>query len=73
VWQSISEIVAADFLVNNNIKTIGVLTDLNEVWHLFWLGQGKKINMVSVSNRKKAFEIIGKMVKMVRVPGLPGW
>lgn len=73
VHQAISEIVAADFLADNNIKTFGVLTDLNKVWHLFWLGQGEKIIMVKLSNCKKAFEVISKMVKVIRVPaGLPG-
>jgi len=38
--QAISEMVAADFLAGS-IKTIGVLTDLDKVWHLFWLGEGK--------------------------------
>lgn len=35
IRQAISEMVAANFLADNNIKTIGVLTDLNKVWHLF--------------------------------------
>jgi hypothetical protein len=72
VWQAISEMIAADFLANNDIKTIGVLTDLNEAWHLFWLGEGGEIMMTKFSNREKALEIISKMVKIMDVAGLPG-
>ncbi|CAG8571623.1 6422_t:CDS:2 [Funneliformis caledonium] len=72
IWQAIAEMVAADFLTNEEIKAIGVLTDLNERWHLFWLEEGKKIMMVKLSHRKKALDIISRMVKMMRVPGLPG-
>ncbi|CAI2187858.1 6200_t:CDS:2, partial [Funneliformis geosporum] len=66
----ISEIVAADFMVNYDINVIGVLTDLNKVRQIFWLGDGKKINMVTLSHRKKALDIIGNMVSMKRVAGL---
>ena len=72
IWQAIAEMVAADFLTNEEIKVIGVLTDLNERWHLFWLEEGKKIMMVKLSHRKMALDIISRMVKMMRVPGLPG-
>ncbi|CAG8644647.1 8331_t:CDS:2, partial [Funneliformis mosseae] len=72
IWQAIAEMVAADFLTNEEIKVIGVLTDLNERWHLFWLEEGRKIMMVKLSHRKKALDIISRMVKMMRVPGLPG-
>ncbi|CAG8694479.1 17374_t:CDS:2 [Funneliformis caledonium] len=70
--QAIAEMVAADFLTNEEIKVIGVLTDLNERWHLFWLKEGKKIMMVKLSHCKKALDIISRIVKMMRVPGLPG-
>jgi len=69
-FQAISETVAADFMVNYDINVIGVLTNLNKVWQIFWLGEGKKINMITLSHRKKALDIIGNMVSMKRVAGL---
>ncbi|CAG8499944.1 8535_t:CDS:2, partial [Racocetra fulgida] len=61
IMQVVLEMTAADFLTNDEIKTIGVLTDLNSSWHLFWLSEEKKFKTVKILNRKKAIETISKM------------
>ncbi|CAG8528107.1 29055_t:CDS:1, partial [Racocetra persica] len=70
IMQVVPEIAAADFLTNDEIKTIGVLTDLNSSWHLFWLSEEKKFKTVKFSNHKKAIETIDKMVSLKCMLGL---
>ena len=35
--------VAADCFVNKDVKVFGVLTDLNNVWNIFWLSVDRQI------------------------------
>ena len=77
VAQVVLQMISADFLTDDGIKVFGVLTDLNEIWNIYWI-EGKRILTVTLSNRKKAFEIISKMSAdyngdsvEVRVSGLP--
>ena len=77
VAQVVLQMISADFLTDDGIKVFGVLTDLNKIWNIYWI-EGKRILTVTLSNRKKAFEIISKMSAdyngdsvEVRVSGLP--
>ncbi|CAG8518175.1 5615_t:CDS:2, partial [Paraglomus occultum] len=36
VYQAIMEMIAADLYVNDKIKVFGVLTDLKDIWNIYW-------------------------------------
>ncbi len=63
IYQAVLEMIIADCYVSDDVKVFGVLTDLKDVWNIFWLTVNKKITMVSLTNRKIAFEAINKMVR----------
>ena len=63
VGQAVLEMIVADCFVNKDVKVFGVLTDLKDIWNIFWIGINKKIIMVTLTNRKTAFGAINKMVR----------
>ena len=72
MWQAILEMIVADIYVKEDVKVFGVLTDLNSFWNIFWLDESKEIVIVPLENRKKAFEVIGRMVRPIsRISGMP--
>ncbi|RIA96114.1 hypothetical protein C1645_872266 [Glomus cerebriforme] len=64
--QAILEMIVADCFVDVDVKVIGVLTDMNNVWNIFWLSKSKKIMEVTLTNRKTALKVISKMVKSAK-------
>ncbi|RGB25280.1 hypothetical protein C1646_675710 [Rhizophagus diaphanus] len=63
IYQTVLKMVIADCYVSNNVKVFGVLTDLKDVWNIFWFTINKNIAMISLKNCKIAFEVINKMVR----------
>ncbi|CAG8504823.1 5588_t:CDS:2 [Paraglomus occultum] len=60
--QVILQMISADIMIHDGIKVFGVLTDLNSTWNIYyyWI-EDKQILTITLSNRKKALEIISKM------------
>ena len=63
IYQAVLEMIVADCYIDEDTKVFGVLTDLKDVWNIIWLGVNKKIRMVSLTNRKIAFDVINEMVR----------
>jgi hypothetical protein len=71
VAQVVLEMIIADRFVSKDVKVFGVLTDLKNIWNIFWLSVDKEIIMINL-NRKIAFEVINEMVRSAnpRIEGI---
>ncbi|CAG8810402.1 20991_t:CDS:1, partial [Dentiscutata erythropus] len=78
VYQTILKMFSADLYANDKIKVFGVLTDLKSSWNIYWIGNEKRVMIITFSHRTKALDLIAQMAndlnetsKTVHMLGLP--
>ncbi len=63
VYQTIMETITADLKTNKDIFVFGVLTNLGNEWHIYWLGEGNQIVSTTIEDHVIALEFISRMVE----------
>ena len=63
VYQTIMETITADLKMNKDIFVFGVLTNLGNEWHIYWLGEGNQIVSTTIEDHVIALEFISRMVE----------
>ncbi|CAG8605313.1 1416_t:CDS:2 [Paraglomus occultum] len=59
--QAIFEMLIADLCVSDEIRVIGVLTDLVNTWNFYWIEKERTIKSMHLSHRGKALDLIGQL------------
>ncbi|RLN98624.1 hypothetical protein BBJ28_00023032, partial [Nothophytophthora sp. Chile5] len=60
--QAFGELVAASLKAPLNCTPIGLLTDLNDQWHVSWFNAEKALTHVSLTHPKNAFDFIAAFI-----------
>lgn len=61
MYQTIMEMIVADIITTDDISVIGILTNLKDIWNIFWFDE-KKVMGIQFTHRKSAIEFIKSMV-----------